>query len=280
MKTHQPQIVIGVGGYASAPTLFMAQWYGISTLIQEQNSYAGLTNKWLARKATKICVAYNQMEKFFTPTKLVKTGNPIRSLIANATTTQKTALQFWQLEESKKTVVVIGGSLGARTINQAIDAGLSELLANDIQVIWQTGKGYFETAKAKVNQLDPYAKNIKVYEFIKEMDQAYAVADVVISRAGALSISELSVASKACILVPSPNVAEDHQTKNALALVDVQAAILVKDKDAANSLIQTTISLLNNHEQLQQLRNQIKTLAIADADQRILHEIEKIVASI
>ncbi len=279
MKSFQPQVVIGVGGYASGPTLFMAQRLGIPTLIQEQNSYAGLTNKWLAKNAATICVAYDGMERFFPKTKIVKTGNPIRSIISQSEITKSAAALFWRLDANKTTVLIIGGSLGARTINQSIAAGLQQLIEAGIQIIWQTGKAYFEQAKELTNTLDSSKQQVLVFDFIKDMDQAYAVADIVVSRAGALSVSELSVVGKAAVLVPSPNVAEDHQTQNALALTSKNAAILVKDANAQQSLVNELMSLIHNVDQQAALSKNIKHLAIADADSRILQEIEKLITS-
>jgi UDP-N-acetylglucosamine--N-acetylmuramyl-(pentapeptide) pyrophosphoryl-undecaprenol N-acetylglucosamine transferase len=277
MKSFKPQIVIGVGGYASGPTLLMAQLLGIPTLLQEQNSYAGLTNKWLAKRAAKICVAYDGMETFFPSTKLIKTGNPVRAIIGKSTITRKEAIAFWVLKENCKTLLVIGGSLGARTINESIAAGLENLTNQHIQVLWQTGKGYFETAKQQVAALGTNGKSIQVFDFIKEMDQAYAVADLVVSRAGALSVSELCVAKKAAILVPSPNVAEDHQTKNAKALSTIHAAILVTDAAARAQLIDTILEIINSESSLTTLSNNSAKLSITNADERILKVIEQIV---
>lgn len=207
----KPDVVVGTGGFASGPVLKAASAKGIPTLLQEQNSYAGITNKILSKKASKICVAYEGMEKFFPKEKIILTGNPTRQDLLNVDGKKEEGYTYFKLDKTKKTILVIGGSLGARTINEAIGKGLQELANNNIQLVWQTGKGYFETAK---QQAAPFnEKNIYAHEFISRMDLAYAVADIVISRAGASSVSELCNLAKACILVPSPNVAEDHQTK-------------------------------------------------------------------
>jgi UDP-N-acetylglucosamine--N-acetylmuramyl-(pentapeptide) pyrophosphoryl-undecaprenol N-acetylglucosamine transferase len=263
----KPDVAIGVGGYASAPLLFAAKLKGIPFIIQEQNSYAGITNKILGKWAKKICVAYDSMENFFPKEKIVFTGNPVRANISGSKVTKQEALKSFDLAENKKTVLVIGGSLGAKTINQSVDTGSEKINAENIQLIWQTGKGYFETAKQKVNN------SIKVFDFIKQMDMAYAAADIIISRAGALSVSELCIVGKPCILVPSPNVAEDHQTKNAMALVNKNAAILVKDAEAKEKLITTLLELIKDENKQNQLSQNIKQLAIADADERIFKEI-------
>ena len=266
----KPDVAIGVGGYASAPLLFAAKLKGIPYVIQEQNSYAGITNKILGKWAQKICVAYDGMENFFPKEKIVFTGNPVRANISESKVTKQEALQYFDLAENRKTVLVIGGSLGARTINQSIDAGIEKINVGNIQLVWQTGKGYFETAKQKANN------SIKVFDFIKQMDMAYAAADIIISRAGALSVSELCIVGKPCVLVPSPNVAEDHQTKNAMALVNKNAAVLVKDLEAKEKLISTVLELIIDEIHQNQLSQNIKQLAIADADERIVKEILKL----
>jgi UDP-N-acetylglucosamine--N-acetylmuramyl-(pentapeptide) pyrophosphoryl-undecaprenol N-acetylglucosamine transferase len=267
----KPDIAIGVGGYASAPLLFAAKLKGIPYVIQEQNSYAGITNKILGKWAKKICVAYDGMQNFFPKEKIVFTGNPVRANISESKVTKQEALQFFDLAENKKTVLVIGGSLGARTINQIIDASIEKINTENIQLIWQTGKGYFETAKQKANN------SIKVFDFIKQMDMAYAAPDIIISRAGALSVSELCIVGKPCVLVPSPNVAEDHQTKNAMALVNKNAAMLVKDTEAKEKLISTLLEIIKDETHQNQLIQNIKQLAIADADERIFEEIRKLI---
>lgn len=265
MREKKPDIVIGVGGYASAPTLWAAQQLGIPTLIQEQNSYAGLTNKLLAKKAKRICVAYEGMEQFFPKEKLVLTGNPVRPFLTQALPSISNARHYFGLSENKKTILFIGGSLGARTINHSVAEGLKSLLEKDLQVIWQTGKGYSAQAK----ELCAAETNVFTADFIREMDMAYAAADIIVSRAGALSVSELCIVGKAAILVPSPNVAEDHQTKNALALSEKSAAILVKDSEANHALIPAILSLANDVTQRGSLAAHLSELSIKDADERI-----------
>lgn len=265
MREKKPDIVIGVGGYASAPTLWAAQQLGIPTLIQEQNSYAGLTNKLLAKKAKKICVAYEGMEAFFPKEKLIITGNPVRPFLTSALPDVASARHFFGLSADKKTVLFIGGSLGARTINHSVANGLKELLENDLQLIWQTGKAYAPQAKEQCAA----ETNVFTADFIREMDMAYAAADIIVSRAGALSVSELCIVGKAAILIPSPNVAEDHQTKNALALSSKHAAVLVKDSEANHALMPAIIAFAKNEDSAMQIAENIKKLSIVDADERI-----------
>ena len=275
-KKHKPDIAIGVGGYASAPLLYVASKLGIPSLIQEQNSYAGITNKLLGSSVDKICVAYENMNRFFPSSEIILTGNPIRKDIQDISNVKQEAISYFKLNPDKKTVLVIGGSLGARSINQAIEHHLEELKASGIQLIWQTGKAYYGRAKKACDNLN--TKHINAVEFIKKMNYAYAVADVVISRAGALSISELCVVEKACILIPSPNVSEDHQKKNALALVETKAALMIEDKDVVNSLMQVLNELISSPELQAQLKENIKALSIVDADERIVNEIEELVS--
>lgn len=269
IKDFNPDIAVGVGGYASGPMLFAAQRAGIPTLIQEQNSYAGLTNKILGKRVQKVCVAYDNMTKFFKPECIVFTGNPVRPAIQNITCTRAESEDFFNLDSSKKTILVVGGSLGARTINQSIAAHLEEFSKAGVQVIWQTGKLYFAQAQEAAKNY----KNIKVFDFIKNMDLAFTAADVIISRAGAGTISELCIVGKPCIFVPSPNVTEDHQTHNALALVNKQAALLVKDSEAGEKLCAATLNLLNNEQQMKELAHNIKALAIPNAAELIVNEI-------
>lgn len=271
IKSFSPNVVIGTGGYASGPILRAATNKGIPTLIQEQNSFAGITNKILGAKVNRICVAYEGMEKFFPKEKIVFSGNPVRQDIANVDQKRDEALQFFKLDPTKKTVLVIGGSLGARTINLAMAEGLEELAKNNLQLIWQTGKNYFETAKERTASLA--SKNIYSFDFIQRMDLAYAAADIVVSRAGASSVSELCNTGKPCILVPSPNVAEDHQTKNAMALVNKNAALLVKDAEAASTLIKKTIELASNASMQKDLSEKISKLAIYNSTEIIAKEI-------
>jgi UDP-N-acetylglucosamine--N-acetylmuramyl-(pentapeptide) pyrophosphoryl-undecaprenol N-acetylglucosamine transferase len=270
----KPDVVIGVGGYASGPLLYVAANKGIPTLIQEQNSYPGITNKILAKRVNKICVAYQGMEKYFPKEKLILTGNPVRQDILDISNKRDEALKFFGLENNKKTMLVIGGSLGARTINQSLKDGIEELSKNNIQVIWQTGKSFIHEPNEAVSTY--IQSGINAYDFINRMDYAYAAADVVISRAGASSISELCIVGKPSILVPSPNVAEDHQTKNAMALVNNNAAILVKDFEANEVLIKKVIALLKDDEEQKSLKNNIGKMALKDSANVIATEIIKL----
>lgn len=271
LNDFQPDVVIGTGGYASGPILKAASSRGIPTLIQEQNSFAGITNKLLGAKVDKICVAYEGMEKFFPKEKIVFSGNPVRQDIVNVDQKRKEALEFFKLDPAKKTVLVIGGSLGARTINLAIFDGIDQFSKQQIQLLWQTGKGYYETAKQRTQGFEN--EHIYAFDFIQRMDLAYAAADIVISRAGASSVSELCNTHKPCILVPSPNVSEDHQTKNAMALVNKGAALLVKDSEASNTLVKSALELCNNSNKQQELSQKIKTLAIYNSTEIIANEI-------
>lgn len=274
IKSFKPDIAIGVGGYASAAIVRIAASKGIPTLVQEQNSYPGITNKWLAKKAKTICVAYDGLERFFPADKIVKTGNPVRTNVVEIEGKKAQGLKHFGLAENIKTVLVIGGSLGAGTINASLKGDIQKLLDENIQVIWQCGKFYFEGLKP----LKAILPNGRVYlnDFIFEMDLAYAAADYIVSRAGAMSVSELCLIAKPTILVPSPNVSEDHQTKNAMALVDVGAAKLVKDSDAKTELIKAIIELHKSAEMQKKLSAEIKKLGIDDAPKRIVEEIEKI----
>ncbi len=270
----KPDAVVGVGGYVSGPVLWAAQRKGIPTLIQEQNSYAGLTNKLLAKRAAKICVAYDGMDKFFPADRIVYTGNPVRQdLRRDDGALRAEAAAFFGIDAAKKTVLIVGGSLGARTLNQTMIKALPQLAGSDVQFVWQTGKYYFEEAKKSVPN---DTANIKVYDFIYKMNYAFAVADVVVSRAGAGTISELCVVAKPCVFVPSPNVAEDHQTKNAQALVNKNAALMVTDANAPKELIVTTIRLVNNETKRNELIENIARLAKPDAANEIVDELIKI----
>ena len=271
IKEFKPDVVVGTGGYASGPMLRIASRSGIPTLIQEQNSYPGITNKLLAKRVNKICVAYKGMERFFPKDKIIMTGNPVRQDILDVQGKREKGLGFFGLDGNKKTVLVIGGSLGARTINESIGASVEEFAKNNIQLIWQTGKAYFETAKAQTKNCE--AKGIKAFDFISKMDLVYAVADIVISRAGASSVSELCLVKKPAILVPSPNVAEDHQTKNVMALIEHDAAILVKDIDAKQKLVATAIELMNDNNKQEKLRVNIAKLAFQDSANVISKEV-------
>jgi UDP-N-acetylglucosamine--N-acetylmuramyl-(pentapeptide) pyrophosphoryl-undecaprenol N-acetylglucosamine transferase len=275
IKDFQPDVVVGVGGYASGPILKVAMAQGVKGLVQEQNSYAGVTNKLLGKDVKKICVAYEGMEKFFPTEKIIHTGNPVRQDVWDNQHLQSDARAFYSLDKNKKTIVLIGGSLGARTMNQAMRDNLETIAQNpDIQILWQCGKLYIdEFSKSETAQLP----NVKITAFLEKMDMAYAAADVVISRAGALSISELCLVGKPAVLIPSPNVSEDHQTKNAMALVNKNAAILVKDVDAKNEMVKTTFSLIKNEELINNLEKNIKLLAKPNAAKDIANEIFKLV---
>lgn len=274
IKDFKPDVVVGTGGYASGPLLKAATNNGIPALLQEQNSYAGITNKILSKKASKICVAYEGMEQFFEKNKIILTGNPVRQDILNNNVNKDEAYQYFNLDKTKKTVVVVGGSLGARGINEAIVLGLDKFAENNIQLIWQTGKLFFDTAKEKTQ---PYHhQNIKAVEFISRMDYAYAVADVIISRAGAGAISELCIVGKPSILVPLPTAAEDHQTKNAMSLVTKNAAVLVKETVAKTNLISETISLINDNERLNELSKNAKALGLPNSTATIANEVLKL----
>ena len=267
IKEFNPDVAVGVGGYASGPTLKVANKKGIPTVIQEQNSYAGVTNKLLASKAGAICVAYENMETFFPKDKIILTGNPVRQDLLNPEISREEAYKFFNLDPSKKTILVIGGSLGAKTINDSITAGLKHFEKKDVQVIWQTGKIYADKAIKDVE--DSGVKCVYPMAFISRMDLAYLAADVVISRAGASSISELCLLEKAAVLVPSPNVAEDHQTKNARALSDKDAAVFVSDADAGKNLVDTALRLVENNAKCEALRNNIGKLAMHNSAEKI-----------
>lgn len=273
VEQFKPDAVVGVGGYASAPVLLAATSRAVPALIQEQNSYAGLVNKLLARRVNKICVAYEGMEQFFPADRLVLTGNPVRAEIAGGN--REEALRFFGLDPAKPVLLIIGGSLGARTLNQATAAALSRLKEAGVQLLWQTGKLYFPTAEQQAAEFKD--ANLHALEFIKRMDLAYAAADVVISRAGALSVSELCLTAKPCVLVPSPNVAEDHQTKNARALSTRDAALLVTDADAATQLYDVALSLLADPARRAELRRNIAPLARPAATSAIVDELEALI---
>lgn len=274
IREFKPDVVVGVGGYASGPVLRIANKKGIPTLIQEQNSYAGITNKLLAKKAKKICVAYEGMEKYFPSNSIILTGNPVRQDLLDKIGSREEAIKHFNLDEKRKTILVVGGSLGARTINQSIIGDIEKIGKSEFQLLWQTGKYYFEDAKG-IAEASGY-ENIKVLDFIKRMDMAYSVADIIISRAGAGTISELCLVGKPVILVPSPNVAEDHQTKNALALVNKKAAVLIKDINAREKLIETALELIENEEQIKKLSENIKGMALRDSAEIIAKEVLKL----
>lgn len=275
VKDFRPDAVVGVGGYASGPVLYAAQNKKIPTLIQEQNSYAGITNKLLSKKARTICVAYPGMEKFFPGGKIRITGNPVRKDILDLSGKKEIALHHFGLVEDRKTILVLGGSLGARTLNQAVLRDMAALENSGYQVLWQSGKFYFKDMLAKMEESN--LKHIHLREFIREMDLAYAVADVIVSRAGALSVSELSLVGKPVIFIPSPNVAEDHQTKNAMAFVNHQAAWLLKDSDAVGQLKSKIEALMQNPELVEALVKNIKKLAKPDAANAIVNELEQLI---
>ena len=274
IKSFNPDIAIGVGGFASGPLLMIASLMGIPTLIQEQNSYAGVTNKLLAKRAKAICVAYPNMDSFFPKNKLKLTGNPVRNDILEVKSKREQAYAHFGLQPNHKTLLIIGGSLGAKTINESIEAGLKMIIDSGYQVLWQTGKPYFERAKAAIEDLKtPYAQ---AFDFIYEMDLAYALADVVVSRAGALSVSELCLVEKPAILVPFPYASEDHQTKNAMSLVEQNAALLVKDKNANEELVQTALRLLQDADKQLELSKNIKKLAKPNAAAEIAETVLKL----
>ena len=274
VKQFRPHVAVGTGGYASGPMMMAATRMGVPCIIQEQNSFAGLANKQVAGKARKVCVAYEGMDRYFPKEKLVITGNPVRKDILDAAAKRHKALEHFGFRPDSRTLLVIGGSLGARTINESMLHGIEKLMDAQVQVIWQTGKTHYDTIRSQLNGRD--LRRIRVYDFLKEMDLAYAAADVVISRAGALAVSELCVTGKASILVPSPNVAEDHQSKNAKALVDRQAAVLVTDKDAGKVLVDEALSLLFDEQRANRLSANILRLAKPNATAHIVDEIEKL----
>jgi len=274
VRNFKPDVVVGVGGYASGPTLKAASMLGFPTALQEQNAFAGKTNKLLAKKAKVICVAYEGLESVFPKNAIVMTGNPTRKDMVEIDGKRDEAYAFYELDPTKKTLLIIGGSLGARTLNESVVAHLDALQESGIQVLWQCGKLYHESLKAQLQNSD--LKSIKMLQFITRMDLAYAVADIVISRAGAISVSELCLVKKPVILVPSPNVAEDHQTKNAMALVSKDAAVLVKDVDAKEVLIPQALALMNATEQCEALQKNIAPLGKPNATKSIVDELEKI----
>jgi UDP-N-acetylglucosamine--N-acetylmuramyl-(pentapeptide) pyrophosphoryl-undecaprenol N-acetylglucosamine transferase len=275
LKSIKPNVVIGVGGYASGPILRVASFASIPTMVQEQNSFPGKTNRILSKVVNKICVAYDGLEKFFPKDKMVFTGNPVRNEMVSIDGKREEAFSFFGLDPNKKTILVIGGSLGARTLNESIENAKALVQENNVQVLWQCGKFYYPQYKENVEEFKK--AGIHLNEFIFKMDLAYACADVIISRAGAISVSELTLIGKPVILVPSPNVSDDHQTKNALALVNKSAALLVKDTEAKNNLFKEAIDLLNNQEKATQLASNCLSLGIPNAAERIVNEIENII---
>ena len=271
IRKFKPNVVIGTGGFASGPTLMVANKKGIPTVVQEQNSYPGITNKLLSKKAGKICVAYDNLERFFPKDKIIKTGNPVRQDLLNIHTKVNEGKEFFELDDSKKTMLVLGGSLGARKINQLIEENLDFFKNQNIQLIWQCGKLYFEEYK-KYNEVE----NVQVHQFLNRMDLAYAATDFIVSRAGASSVSELCIVGKPTVFIPSPNVAEDHQTKNAKSIVDKHGAILVKENelDTFPIVIET---LLKDKGKQQSLSENINELALPNATSDIVNEIEKLI---
>ena len=276
IRDFRPDAVVGVGGYASFPVLNAAQGMRIPTLIQEQNSFAGKSNKILAKRANAICVAYDGMDRFFPGQKILLTGNPVREAITQSTITKEEGRASLGLVGVERVVLVVGGSLGAKSVNEAIGAGLHEIVADGVQLIWQTGKPYFETAQ---QQAAPFGGGIRIFDFIRRMDHAYAAADLVVSRAGALAIAELCIAAKPVIFVPYPFAAEDHQTSNAMSLVQHNAAQLVRDSDAQSTLIPKLKALLHDEATQTIMRQALSRLAIRDADERIANEIINLVSS-
>jgi UDP-N-acetylglucosamine--N-acetylmuramyl-(pentapeptide) pyrophosphoryl-undecaprenol N-acetylglucosamine transferase len=274
IKDFKPDAAVGVGGYASGPLLYAASQMNIPYLIQEQNSYAGITNKWLAKNAKLICVAFEGMEKFFPKAKILLTGNPIRKESIAIENKGPEAAEHFGISVDKKTILVIGGSLGSATLNKSVLGALDKIIAADVQVIWQTGKYYFQSINEQLKGKEH--ANIKVLEFLNRMDLAYAASDLIISRAGAGTIAELCVIKKPVILVPSPNVAEDHQTKNANALVVNNAAILVTDANAENELMDRALILINNKEECKELANQIGKMELPHSDEIIAKEVFKL----
>lgn len=287
VKEFRPQVAVGVGGYASGPMLKVCAMAGIPTLIQEQNSYAGVTNKLLAKQAAKICVAYDGMERFFPAEKLILTGNPVRQALVDSRITREQAAEHFGLNPQKKTILILGGSLGARTLNRTMEAALRDIKGHpEVQFIWQTGRIYINEVKDAIttftgdtmrNVRVPSLPNLYVNDFISEMPMAYGLADLVVSRAGAGSISEFCLLGKPVILVPSPNVAEDHQTKNALALVNKDAALYVKDADAATQLVDLALRTVADDDRLHSLAEHIARLALPDSADRIAKEVLKLI---
>ena len=275
LRQFQPQVAVGVGGYASSAALGAANSLGIPTLLQEQNSYAGLANKTLARKAAKICVAYEGMERFFPADKIMLTGNPVRQQLLESTITREEAIRSFGLDPKKKTILLVGGSLGARTIIESVLQHLDEIRVSQVQFIWQTGK-YYSDAIAKQLEKAVCPDNLKVTDFISDMAAAYRAADLVISRAGAGSISEFCLLGKPVILVPSPNVAEDHQTKNAMALVKKDAALCVKDAEATQQLLPLAIKTVDDDAKLKSLHENILKMALPDSAKIIAQEVIKL----
>ncbi|MDQ2656086.1 MAG: UDP-N-acetylglucosamine--N-acetylmuramyl-(pentapeptide) pyrophosphoryl-undecaprenol N-acetylglucosamine transferase [Bacteroidota bacterium] len=275
VRRFKPNAVVGTGGFASGPMMIAATRSRVPTLIQEQNSFAGLANRQVADKVSRVCVAYDGMEKYFPASKIIITGNPVRKDILSVKDKREKGKAHFGFEDSRKTLLIIGGSLGARTINESILAGIDKLVDAGVQVIWQTGKAYYDVVIPELANYDK--RKLRVFDFLKEMDLAYAAADAVISRSGALAVSELCIANKPCILVPSPNVAEDHQTKNAMALVDKDAAMMVSDKEARTRLVDEALKLLFDEHRAQKLSENIALLARPSATEDIVNVIEELI---
>lgn len=274
LKEFNPDVVVGVGGYASGPVLRQAGKMGIPTLVQEQNSYAGVTNKLLAKKATVVCVAYEGMDRYFPAEKIIKTGNPVRQNFDHLDDLKSEALSFFNLNRKLPVILVLGGSLGAGSINNSLSADIDKMVDSDCQWLWQTGIHYYENVMALVSL--SFCDNISVHGFINRMDYAYAAADIIVSRAGAGTISELCLVGKPVILIPSPNVAEDHQTRNAMALAEKEAGIIIKDDETVDKLVREAVSLVSDIEKRKKLSANISMMADRDADIRIAEEVLKL----
>lgn len=275
IKDFKPNAAVGVGGYASGPTLQQCSAFGVPYVIQEQNSYAGVTNKILAKKASAICVAYQGMDRFFPKEKIILTGNPVRQNILSANISKEKARETFKLNPHKKTILIVGGSLGAKTINNSVLENINAIKNSNVQVIWQTGKYYNEDINRKLAEQEPIA-NLHVTSFIADMAAAYSAADLVVSRAGASSISEFCLLGMPVILVPSPNVAEDHQTKNALALANNKAAIYVKDADATQTLMPKALEIIEKNDTLEALHSNILKMALKDSANKIAEQVIKL----
>ncbi len=273
----KPHVAVGVGGYASGPLLYAASLKKIPCLIQEQNSYPGITNKILAKRVKKICVAYEGMEKFFPADKIILTGNPVRENVLLIDGKRKEAMQFFKLDSNKKTILIIGGSQGARSINHSLRDGLKKFADKDVQLIWQTGKLFFTEAEKIIGEVN--YNGIKAFDFISKMDLAYAAADLVISRAGASTVSEITLVGKPAVMVPLATAAEDHQTKNIRALVQKDAAVMIKDSDAKEKLVDTALQLVFDHNKLKQLSTNVSNLALRNSAERIAEEVIQLAAN-
>ena len=275
IKDFKPQVAVGVGGYASGATLYECAKMGIPCLIQEQNSYAGVTNKLLSKRVAKICVAYEGMERFFPANKIIMTGNPVRQNVLKTNLSIEEARKSFGLDPNKKTILLVGGSLGARTINRSVIEHLNLIHDSEVQFIWQTGKYYYQ--KISDSMKGKELPNLKIMDFISDMGAAYKAADLIISRAGASSISEFQIIGKPVILIPSPNVAEDHQTKNAMALVNKQAAIYVKDAEAPDTLLPLALKVITDDSKLKSLSENVKKMGLKNSADIIADEVLKLI---